>query len=169
MANVDILSGVKEIVHDSFQDNRGQLFTLWNQLDLPNISFNHDKVAISKKNVLRGLHADKAWKLITCLHGKIQLVVVNFKQDSSEYLDHQSIILDSNSNIKTTILVPPRFLNGHLVLSNEAIFYYKWAYEGDYPDVDDQLSINWCDPKIGIKWLVDKPVLSERDQKSPLL
>lgn len=169
MANVDILSGVKKIVHDSFQDERGQLFTLWNQLDLPNISFNHDKVAISKKNVMRGLHTDKAWKLITCLHGKIQLVVVNFKQDSSEYLDHQSIILDSNSNIKTTILVPPRFLNGHLVLSNEAIFYYKWAYEGDYPDVNDQLSVNWCDPKIGIKWLVDKPVLSERDQKTPLL
>ena len=35
-----------------------------------NLVFNHDKVSVSRKNVLRGLHGDsKSWKLITCLAG----------------------------------------------------------------------------------------------------
>jgi dTDP-4-dehydrorhamnose 3,5-epimerase len=169
MAKVSLLSDVSTYSYDRFNDERGQLFTVWNQSDLSKISFNHDKVAISNKNVLRGLHTDKAWKLITCLHGKIQLVVANYKQDSPEYLDHMSIILDSDSEYKTSILVPPGYLNGHLVLSEQAVFFYKWSYEGSYPDVKDQTSVNWSDPKIGINWLVDNPILSERDKNTPLL
>jgi dTDP-4-dehydrorhamnose 3,5-epimerase len=169
MAKVSLLSDVSTYSYDRFNDERGQLFTVWKQSDLSKISFNHDKVAISNKNVLRGLHTDKAWKLITCLHGKIQVVVVNYKQDSPEYLDHMSIILDSDSKYKTSILVPPGYLNGHLVLSEQAVFFYKWSYEGSYPDVKDQTSINWSDPKIGINWLVDNPILSERDKNTPLL
>ena len=169
MAKVSLLSNVSTYSYDRFNDERGQLFTVWKQSDLSEISFNHDKVAVSNKNVLRGLHTDKAWKLITCLHGKIQLVVVNYKQDSSEYLNHMSIILDSDSEYKTSVLVPPGYLNGHLVLSEQAVFFYKWSYEGNYPDVKDQISVNWADPKIGINWLVDNPVLSERDKNTPLL
>ena len=169
MAKVSLLSNVSTYSYDRFNDERGQLFTVWKQSDLSEISFNHDKVAVSNKNVLRGLHTDKAWKLITCLHGKIQLVVVNYKQDSSEYLDHMSIILDSDSEYKTSVLVPPGYLNGHLVLSEQAVFFYKWSYVGNYPDVKDQISVNWADPKIGINWLVDNPVLSERDKNTPLL
>ena len=169
MAKVSLLSNVSTYSYDRFNDERGQLFTVWKQSDLSEISFNHDKVAVSNKNVLRGLHTDKALKLITCLHGKIQLVVVNYKQDSSEYLDHMSIILDSDSEYKTSVLVPPGYLNGHLVLSEQAVFFYKWSYVGNYPDVKDQISVNWADPKIGINWLVDNPVLSERDKNTPLL
>lgn len=169
MAEVSSLNKVIELSYDKFEDDRGQLFTIWNQKDLPYMSFNHDKVAISHKNVLRGLHTDKSWKLITCLYGKLQLVVVNFEKDSNQYLDHVNIILDANSEIRTSILVPPGFLNGHLVLSDQAVFHYKWSYEGNYPDVKDQKSINWAEPKIGIKWLVDNPILSERDKNTPLL
>ena len=51
----------------SFEDFRGELYTLFKQKD-SNLVFNHDKVSISRKNVLRGLHGDsKSWKLITCL------------------------------------------------------------------------------------------------------
>ena len=169
MAEVSNLSSVIKLSHDTFEDHRGQLFTYWKKSELPNINFNHDKVAISHKNVLRGLHTDKSWKLITCVYGKIQLVVVNYDSTSEEYLDHMNIILDSNENNKVSILVPPGFLNGHLILSDMAVFCYKWAYEGNYPDVIDQTSISWKEPKIGIKWLVKNPILSDRDKNTPLL
>jgi dTDP-4-dehydrorhamnose 3,5-epimerase len=169
MAKVDLLSNVTKIFHDKFEDHRGELFTVWKQSDFPLINFNHDKVAISNKNVLRGLHTDKAWKLITCLYGEMQLVVVDFDKNSNQYLDHISIVLNSDSEYKTSILVPPGFLNGHLILSDKAIFHYKWCYEGEYPDVKDQTSVNWSDPKVGINWLVDNPILSERDKNTKLL
>ena len=169
MAKVSSLNKVIKLSYDKFEDERGQLFTIWNQNDLPSILFNHDKVAVSHKNVLRGLHTDKSWKLITCLYGKLQLVVVDFNKNSDEYLDHLDIIIDADSEFRTSVLVPPGYLNGHLVLSNNAVFHYKWSYEGDYPDVKDQQSVNWAEPKIGIKWLVDNPILSERDKNTPLL
>ena len=169
MARVDFLPGIEIIAHDKFFDHRGELYTIWKKDDTTSLYFNHDKVALSKKNVLRGLHTDKSWKLITCLYGAIQLVVVNYNLESPEYLSWTDFIIDSNTNGKISVLVPPGFLNGHLVLSDEAVFFYKWSYEGDYPDVSDQKSVYWSDPKIGIKWLVDNPILSERDQNTPLL
>ena len=169
MPRVESLKGIKDFVHDSFLDNRGQLYTVWKNTETENLNFNHDKVATSKFNVLRGLHTDKSWKLITCLYGKIQLVVVNFDKSSDNYLDWTDYIIDAENSDKISVLVPPGFLNGHLVLSDQATFFYKWCYEGEYPDVEHQKSISWSDPKIGIKWLSDNPILSDRDKNLPSL
>lgn len=164
MARVENLAGIEIFEKDCFKDNRGELFTIWKKTDTPLIDFNHDKIAVSSKNVLRGLHTDKSWKLITCIFGKIQLVVLNL--DTNEYTD---FILNSSDDKKLSVLVPPGFYNGHLVLSDKAIFYYKWFYEGEYPDVNDQLSILWNDPKVNIDWLTQDPILSERDKNTKLL
>jgi len=157
---------VKVIKTDFFSDNRGDLWTVWNDSDFtPKLNFNHDKVAKSKKNVIRGLHGDnKSWKLITCLYGEIFLAVVDFRKESETYLKTETFIL--NDKNKMSVLVPPNFLNGHQVLSDEAVFFYKWSYDGDYPDVNDQTSIKWDDPKLNINWPLNNPILSERDLKS---
>jgi dTDP-4-dehydrorhamnose 3,5-epimerase len=152
---------------DSFEDYRGELFTVFDQ-SYNELYFNHDKVAISRKNVLRGLHGDsKSWKLITCLSGEIYLVVVDFRSDSSNYLKWDSILLTSKN--KKSVLVPPMFANGHLVLSDEATFFYKWSYPGRYPDVEDQFSLNWKDPSLNIHWPINNPILSERDINSKFI
>ena len=77
----------------SFEDFRGELYTLFKQED-SDLIFNHDKVSVSRKNVLRGLHGDsKSWKLITCLAGEVMLVVVDNRNNSPNYLKWDSIIL----------------------------------------------------------------------------
>jgi len=169
MARVDCLFDVKTFSKDSFVDDRGELYTIWKDTDTPSINFNHDKLAISNQNVLRGLHTDKSWKLITCLYGKIQLVVVNYNKESFDYLSWTDFIIDADSKEKLSVLVPPGFLNGHLILSEQAIFHYKWSYKGEYPDVKDQQSVLWSDPKININWLTKNPILSDRDKQTPLL
>jgi dTDP-4-dehydrorhamnose 3,5-epimerase len=152
---------------DSFEDYRGELYTLFNQ-DYNELMFNHDKVAISRQHVLRGLHGDsKSWKLITCLSGEIYLVIVDNRPKSANYLKWDSIVLTSKN--KKSVLVPPMFANGHLVLSNEATFFYKWAYSGEYPDVQDQFSLNWNDPKLNIHWPINNPILSDRDKNSKFI
>lgn len=159
-----IFPDVQVYTTDSFVDERGELWTIWDYKNVP-LSFNHDKVAVSKKNVLRGLHGDaKSWKLISCLQGEIYLVVVDNRPESSNYLKWDKIILSDKN--KTSVLVPPKFANGHLILSDTAIFYYKWFYDGTYPDVQDQFSLNWKDPRIKIEWPIDNPILSERDKNS---
>jgi len=157
-----IFNEVKIFQPSSFEDYRGGLYTLFNQ-DEHELIFNHDKVAVSRQHVLRGLHGDdKAWKLITCVAGEIYLVVVDNRPDSPNYLKWDSIILTANN--RKQVLVPPMFANGHLILSNEATFFYKWSYPGEYPDVKDQFSLKWNDPKIGIQWPINNPILSNRDK-----
>lgn len=157
-----IFNEVKIFQPSSFEDYRGELYTLFNQ-DEHELVFNHDKIAVSRQHVLRGLHGDdKAWKLIACVVGEIYLVVVDNRPESPNYLKWDSIILTANN--KKQILVPPMFANGHLVLSKSATFFYKWSYPGEYPDVKDQFSLKWNDPKIGIQWPISNPILSNRDK-----
>jgi dTDP-4-dehydrorhamnose 3,5-epimerase len=157
-----IFSEVKIFQPDSFEDYRGELYTLFKQEE-HELVFNHDKVSVSKQNVLRGLHGDsKAWKLITCLAGEIYLVVVDNRPSSDTYLTWDSIILTGKN--RKQVLVPPMFANGHLVLSSEATFFYKWSYPGEYPDVKDQFTLKWNDPRINITWPISNPILSERDK-----
>jgi dTDP-4-dehydrorhamnose 3,5-epimerase len=157
-----IFNEIKIFQPSSFEDYRGELYTIFNQ-DEHELVFNHDKVAVSRQHVLRGIHGDsKATKLITCLSGVIYLAVVDNRPESPNYLKWDNIIL-SETNRKQ-ILVPPGFGNGHLVLSESAVFFYKWSYEGEYPDVKDQFSLKWNDPKIGIQWPIDNPILSNRDK-----
>jgi dTDP-4-dehydrorhamnose 3,5-epimerase len=109
------------------------------------------------------MHGDsKAWKYISCLAGEVYLVVVDNRPESENYLKWDSIVLSSKN--RKAVLIPPMFANGHLVLSDEATFFYKWSYTGKYPDVQDQFTLKWNDPKIGIYWPIDNPILSKRDK-----
>jgi dTDP-4-dehydrorhamnose 3,5-epimerase len=157
-----IFPEVKVYQPDVFEDFRGELFTLYKQEE-SDLHFNHDKVSISKQNVLRGLHGDnKSWKLITCLAGEVYLVVVDNRPNSENYLKWDWIVLTAKN--RKQVLIPPKFANGHFVLSPEATFFYKWSYPGEYPDVESQFTLKWNDPNINIHWPSDNPILSKRDK-----
>ena len=125
--------------------------------------FNHDKISTSRKNVIRGIHGDdKSWKLVTCLYGDLYFVVVDNRENSKTYLQWDWIIL--NDKNKKMVLLPPGFGNSFCVLSNYSIFMYKWSYDGEYADVDEQFSLKWDDPRLNINWPIKNPILSERDK-----
>ena len=52
------------------------------------------------------------------------------------------------------------FGNGHLVLSDLAIFNYKQTTEYDRKS---QFTIMWNDKDYNFKWPIKKPILSKRD------
>jgi dTDP-4-dehydrorhamnose 3,5-epimerase len=151
------------------KDARGNIWTsfLKDEVEklLPSsLYFKHDKFSSSKHNVLRGIHGDtKSWKLVTCVFGEIQQVIVDMRKDSPTYKHWQSFIINQDS--QKLILIPPNMGNAYYVKSSEAIYHYKLAYDGDYIDADEQFSVSWDDDSIGIKWLSDNPILSNRDAK----
>tara|TARA_R110000824_G_scaffold139026_2_gene303976 strand:- start:694 stop:1176 length:483 start_codon:yes stop_codon:yes gene_type:complete len=154
---------VKILRPEVHTDYRGDLWTTWKQGELP-LNFNHDKVSTSRQNVLRGIHGDfKSWKLVSCLYGEIYFVVVDNRKDSDTYLQWDFTVLNDKS--REMVLVPPGFGNGFVVLSRDSVFHYKWSYEGNYPDVDDQFTLFWNDPKIKINWPIESPILSQRDKR----
>jgi dTDP-4-dehydrorhamnose 3,5-epimerase len=125
------------------------------------VRFVQDDYSISSKNVLRGIHGDKeTWKLISCPFGRIYLVVVNCDESSAQYRRWTSFVLSEENKLQ--VLVPPNFGNGHLVLSERALFHYK---QSSYYNRATQFSIRWNDPSLGIRWPVREPILSRRDSE----
>lgn len=164
----NILKGVYVIEPNKFKDLRGEIWTAFTSevIDelLPKpLKFVHDKFIYSKHNVIRGIHGDhKTYKLATCVYGEVMQVVVDCRKDSPTYLKYESFII--NSQNQQIILVPNGFGNAHLVRSaNGAVYYYKCAYSGAYADADEQFTYAWNDEKIGVKWGINNPILSERD------
>lgn len=148
---------------DAFVDKRGIYWTSWKK-NRYKLEFNHDKFSLSKKNVLRGLHGDKkSWKLISCVYGEIFFAIINNIPNSPEYLKHTTVVLSPKNRVQ--VLIPPYFLTGHLALSKECVLHYKFSYKGPYPDVKQQISMKWNDPRVKIRWPITNPILSTRDNK----
>jgi len=163
-----IIKGVWILTPSMSEDSRGNIWTSFlkdevEELLPEGLYFKHDKFSTSKNNVLRGIHGDtKSWKLVTCVHGEIQQVVVDLRKDSPTYLKWQDFMI--NSDNQQLVLIPPNMGNAYYVNSVEAVYHYKLAYEGDYIDADEQFSLKWDDESIGIKWLSGSPILSGRDR-----
>ena len=164
----DIIKGVKLIMPSVSSDLRGNIWTSFIKDEIESllpsgVGFKHDKFSASKCNVLRGIHGDnKSWKLVTCVHGEIQQVVVDCRVDSPTYLQWQKIIINEKNQV--LVLIPPFMGNSYYVTSTDAVYHYKLAYEGEYLDAEEQFSLKWNDPRIGIEWPTDNPILSERDK-----
>jgi len=146
-----------------FVDHRGRYLELYNEVDYHqagiSIKFLQDDVSISKKGVLRGIHGDSlTWKLVTCIFGSIHLIAVNNDKHSEQYKQWQSFLVTEENRVQ--ILIPPKFGNGHLVISEQAIFHYKQSTL--YESVK-QFTIAWDTPEYGFDWPVVNPTVSTRD------
>lgn len=164
------LKGVRKIQgSDIFTDHRGMYRELYCKKDYLKKGigeFVSHTMSQSKKHVLRGIHGDtKNWKLISCISGSFQLVVINAMPRSKQYLQWESFTLSEDDNVQ--ILVPAQFGNGHLILSKTAIFHYLQS--DYYVGQENQFTLKWDDPKLGITWSSKRPILSTRDANAPYL
>lgn len=147
----------------NFTDHRGQYVEIYNRplFEKAGITcdFIQDDISVSKRNVLRGLHGDATTtKLVSCLHGKLMLAVVNWDPEAPQFGQWETFTLSDENRL--AVLIPPKFANGHLIQSDIGIFHYKQT--GLYHR-DSQFTVMWNDPKLGIPWPITDPILSRRD------
>ncbi|MGA2248658.1 MAG: dTDP-4-dehydrorhamnose 3,5-epimerase family protein [Verrucomicrobiota bacterium] len=145
-----------------FEDFRGSYVETYNEELYQKagiIKMVQDDISTSSRHVLRGLHGDgETWKLVSCPYGKFYLVVLNYDQESKQFGQWESFALSDTNRLQ--VLIPPKFGNGHLILSETAIFHYK---QSCYYNRAGQFSIAWNDARFKIWWPVKDPVLSQRD------
>ncbi|NTV49873.1 MAG: dTDP-4-keto-6-deoxy-D-glucose epimerase [Geobacteraceae bacterium] len=146
-----------------FEDFRGFYIELYNEElykeALGGVHFAQDDVSISSKHVLRGIHGDRhTYKLISCILGRIYLVIVDCRESSPQFRQWESFIISADNHYQ--ILVPPGFGVAHLVLSDQAMFHYK---QSSYYDRSSQFTKLWNDPELNIWWPVKNPLISQRD------
>ena len=158
------LAGVLTIQPYVFEDFRGEFVETFNDKIYRDhgidVQWVQDDISVSTQHVLRGIHGDAVtYKLLSCLHGKLYFVVVNCDTASPNFGKWQSFILSDVT--RTQVLVPPKFGNAYLVMSDTAIFHYK---QSSYYNRAGQFTYKWNDPQLAIWWPISDPIVSMRDQ-----
>lgn len=162
------------LVHDTFfGDERGYFFESFNRKAFLektgiDIDFVQDNQSSSQKGVLRGLHFQQGEfaqaKLVRVLQGKVLDVVVDLRRSSDTFGQHLTVELSEDSH--TQLFVPRGFAHGFVVLSEEAVFFYKCD---NYYHKASEAGIIFNDTELGINWQLPESelILSEKDQILP--
>ena len=131
------------------------------------IDFVQDNHSQSVGGVLRGLHYQyPTWqgKLARVLVGEVFDVAVDIRRSSLNFGRWFGIKLTAD-NYKQ-LYIPAGFAHGFCVLSLVADMAYKSTALYN-PDQD--ASVRWNDPDIGIDWPIGDPILSPKDVAAPRL
>ncbi|HOP46822.1 MAG TPA: dTDP-4-dehydrorhamnose 3,5-epimerase [Desulfobacteraceae bacterium] len=165
------IEGVILIQPDRFTDDRGFFSETYHEAKYKELGiareFVQDNQSHSRKGVLRGLHyqlKNAQGKLVYVVTGEIFDVAVDIRRGSPSFGRWFGAYLSSKNNIQ--IFVPEGFAHGFCVLSETADVIYKCT---DFYFPGDEYGVSWSDPDIGINWPLSSPILSEKDNKNPLL
>ena len=170
VSNTD-LPGVRVFEPDVFVDDRGSFMELWNARDYGkrglNVTFVQDNLSRSCEGVLRGLHFQNPRpqaKLISVLKGAVYDVVVDVRAESDTFGEWHGTVLSADN--ARQLFVPEGYAHGFVATTDEVLFHYKCT-DFYHPEADQ--TVRWNDPRIGIDWPVEDPVLSDKDAGAPLL
>ena len=154
---------------DYFQDERGFFIESWSQRDFAaaglDLTFVQEGHSRSDRGVLRGLHYQDMTapmgKLLRCTVGTIFDVAVDLRTKSPTFGQWFGVELSAEN--KTQIYVPVGFAHGFATISEVAEVQY--GQTGFYTPPAEG-GINWNDPDVGVKWPIENPTLSKRDQSN---
>jgi dTDP-4-dehydrorhamnose 3,5-epimerase len=166
-----ILKGLVLIEPKIFGDSRGFFLETWNlsKYQQAGISapFVQDNISVSRRGALRGLHfqnPNPQGKLVSVLQGEVLDVVVDLRLRSGTFGKYEAVLLSSEN--KRQFYIPPGFAHGFAVVSDTAMFHYKCT---DFYSPQNEMTLRWNDPAVGIQWPITEPVVSEKDAKGLLL
>ena len=167
------LPGVYLIEPDVFGDARGWFMESWSKRKFEEVGLyvdflqdNHSYSA--EKGTLRGLHYQlnpmAQAKLLRATRGTIFDVAVDIRKGSPNYAKWVGYELSAEN--KRQLFIPRGFAHGFITLTDDVEVQYK-ADNYYAPDCDG--NIRWDDPEIGIQWPIEPTILSDKDEKAPLL
>ena len=133
-------------------------------IDGPFVQDNHSK---SFGGTLRGLHMQlrrPQGKLVRVVNGEIFDAAVDVRPGSATFGRWVGVTLSAD-NFRQ-LYIPPGFAHGFCVMSPIAEVEYKCT---TVYDRSDEIGIAWNDPALAIRWPIDLPTLSARDQQLPQL
>lgn len=161
---------IEPIVHG---DHRGFFMESYNEALMHEAGVKYDFIQDNQSlsaqpGVLRGLHYQlnpKAQtKLLRVVAGAIYDVIVDIRRNSPTFGQWEGFILSEYNHRQ--LLVPKGFAHGFCTLVPNTQVMYK---VDEYYSPEHDRGILWNDPALGIDWPTSNPILSEKDQKHPLL
>ncbi len=150
---------------DVHGDDRGFFLESYNEARYKEHGLPHfvqDNLSYSRNGVLRGLHfqnPNPQGKLVSVLEGEVYDVAVDIRVGSPTFGRWTGVYLSAEN--KRQFYVPENFAHGFVVTGDVALFSYKCTA---YYSPEDEGTVLWSDPDIGVEWPVREPTLSAKDQ-----
>lgn len=165
------LRGLKMLRPPVFRDERGYFFEAHHEARFAELGLREalvqDNVSYSRRHVLRGLHFQTpGWqgKLVTVLRGEVFDVAVDLRRNSATFGRWHGVTLSAEGHQQ--LWIPRGFAHGFCVTSEDALVLYKCS--GFY-EPQQEHTLLWNDPDVGIAWPVGQPLLSEKDARGKRL
>jgi dTDP-4-dehydrorhamnose 3,5-epimerase len=150
-----------------FEDARGFFMETWNRQRYRAAGlagdFVQDNLSLSRRGILRGLHFQNPGgqgKLVYALHGEVFDVAVDIRKSSPTFGRWHGLVLSAEN--RRQFFVPPGFAHGFVVLSETAMLAYKCT---ELYAPQNEVTLAWNAPDVGIKWPLESPQLSEKDTR----
>lgn len=121
-----------------------------------------------KRGTIRGMHFQyppaAETKLVRCTRGAILDIIVDLRPEGETYLQH--VAVEMNEENQRALFVPERFAHGYQALRDNTDTSYQ---VGEFYTPDAEGGLLYNDPRLALKWPLPLSVISEKDQKFPLL
>lgn len=167
------IDGAVVLIPKVFGDNRGWFMESYSKRTLEEAGifdeFIQDNRSFSaEKGTLRGLHCQTEpmaqAKLLTCLKGEILDIAVDIRKGSPTYMEWVGVKLTEEN--KNMFYIPAGCLHGFVTLTDNVEVMYK---VNNFYSPENDRSVRFDDPDLGVEWGVDNPILSQKDMNAPLL
>jgi dTDP-4-dehydrorhamnose 3,5-epimerase len=166
------IEGVLVVKPRIFGDERGFFLETYKKDDFENngikgnfIQDNHSK---SKKGVIRGIHLQKGEysqaKIVRCIRGALWDVAVDLRKNSKTFGKWFAIELSEKN--KYMLYVPKGCGHGFAALTENVEMEYK---NDNLYSFENEMGVKWDDKNLNIKWPVENPLISEKDNLLPSL
>lgn len=120
------------------------------------------------RGTLRGLHYQLQpygeAKLVRCTRGAIVDVIVDLREDSSTYLQHEAFELTADNHRQ--LYVPPGFAHSFQTLSDDVEVSY--LVSAPYTPTAER-GLRYNDERLSIDWPLAVTTISEKDAAWPLI
>lgn len=125
--------------------------------------------ANSKKNVVRGMHAEDWNKLVTVTHGACLCVLADIRPDSPSFLKKEYFLLGQGENtLPGSLFITKGIANSMCII--DAPVEYVYAVDELYRerDTSNDVAISLFDEDLAITWPIPKEemIISDRDKNA---
>ena len=119
-----------------------------------------------RRGTLRGMHFQRPphaeGKIVSCLAGSLLDVIVDLREDSPSFRRWHAVELSAANRL--ALAIPPGLAHGFQTLEDGTEVQYMMSRRY-VPEA--AAGVRWNDPAFGIRWPIERPILSARDAAYP--
>jgi dTDP-4-dehydrorhamnose 3,5-epimerase len=160
------IPGCFEIQPRVFDDARGRFVKVFHLDEFEALGletrFTEEFYSHSKRYVIRGMHCQappsEHVKLVYCVHGEVQDVVLDLRKGSPTYGQAEAVMLSAEQG--NCMYIPKGLAHGFCAMSDIATVIYKVS---TVYDPQNDTGVLWS--SFGFNWATSQPVTSDRDAR----